>query len=109
MAQNLSGVNPVDSSQRRELNEGFGDGLQQAFELVVTPAIFGVLGYLLDRWLGTVPVFTVVFTLFVLGYESWKLYVAYTRQMAAAEEGKPWARSRAATGSPSTGEEVSRG
>jgi F0F1-type ATP synthase assembly protein I len=88
--------NPVDSSQRRELNEGFGDGLQQAFELVVTPLIFGVLGYLLDRWLGTVPLFTIVFSVFVLGYMAWKLYATYMADMAAAEKGKPWARSREA-------------
>ena len=84
----------MDSSQRRELNEGFGDGLQQAFELVVTPAIFGVLGYFLDRWLGTVPLFTIVFTLFVLGYVGWKLYATYAADMAKAAEGKPWARKR---------------
>lgn len=101
--------NPVDSSQRRELNEGFGDGLAQAFELVVTPAIFGVLGYLLDRWLGTVPIFTIVFTLFVLSYESWKLYVTYVAHMRAAEEGKPWTRSRPSADSPSGREEVARG
>jgi F0F1-type ATP synthase assembly protein I len=92
----------VDSSQRRELNKGFGDGLQQAFELVVTPAIFGVLGYLLDRWVGTTPVFTIVFTLFVLGYMAWKLYATYMAQMAAMDEGKPWKR-------PSAPREVARG
>jgi F0F1-type ATP synthase assembly protein I len=87
----------VDSSQRRELNEGFGDGLQQAFELVVTPAIFGVLGFLLDRWLGTVPLFTIVFTLFVLSYMGWKVWATYQADMRAAEAGKPWARTRAST------------
>jgi F0F1-type ATP synthase assembly protein I len=84
----------VDASQRRETNKGFGDGLQQAFELVMTPAIFGVLGYLVDRWLGTVPVFTLVLAFGVLGYEAWKLITAYGADMAAAEEGKPWNRNR---------------
>jgi F0F1-type ATP synthase assembly protein I len=87
---------PVDASQRREPNKGFGDGLQQAFELVMTPAIFGVLGYLLDRWLGTVPLFTLVLTGAVLGYEAWKLYSVYGTEMASAEEGKPWTRGREA-------------
>jgi F0F1-type ATP synthase assembly protein I len=38
---------------RRELNNGFGDALSRAFELAATPAIFGGIGWLLDRWLGT--------------------------------------------------------
>jgi F0F1-type ATP synthase assembly protein I len=87
----------VEASQRRETNKGFGDGLQQAFELVMTPAIFGVLGYLLDRWIGTVPVFTVVFALSVLGYEAWKLIVSYGEQMDAVEAGKPWNRKPSVT------------
>jgi F0F1-type ATP synthase assembly protein I len=90
----------VDASQRRETNKGFGDGLQQAFELVMTPAVFGVLGYLLDRWLGTVPLFTLVLAFGVLGYEVWKLISAYGSQMAAVEEGKPWNRTQP------TGQEV---
>lgn len=84
----------MDASQRRETNKGFGDGLQQAFELVMTPAIFGVLGYVLDRWIGTVPLFTVLFTLGVLGYEAWRLIVAYGAEMDSVEEGKPWNRTR---------------
>jgi F0F1-type ATP synthase assembly protein I len=96
----------VDASQRRETNKGFGDGLQQAFELVMTPAIFGVLGYLLDRWLGTVPVFTLILSFGVLGYEAWKLITAYGHQMAAVEEGKPWNR-KAPVSEKSVAQEVS--
>ena len=42
-------------SSKRELNKGFGDALQVAVELAVTPAIFAFLGWKLDSWLGTSP------------------------------------------------------
>ena len=42
--------------------------LAKAFELVVTPGIFGFLGWLLDHKVGTTPLFTLLFTLIVFGY-----------------------------------------
>jgi F0F1-type ATP synthase assembly protein I len=57
---------PMDITERRELNRGLGDGLARAFELAAVPAIFGAGGWLLDRWLGTAPVFTLV--LAMLGF-----------------------------------------
>ena len=33
------------------------DGLVRAIELVATPLIFAGIGWLLDRWLGTTPLF----------------------------------------------------
>ena len=41
------------ATERRELNNGSGEALARAFELVVTPVIFGFFGWLLDGWLGT--------------------------------------------------------
>jgi hypothetical protein len=82
----------VDSSQRRELNKGLDDGITKAFELVLTPAIFGVLGYLLDRWLGTGLVFTLVLGIGVFLYECWRLACSYMAEMDKQDEGKPWAR-----------------
>lgn len=76
----------MDRSYRRELNNGFGDALSNAFELAVTPAIFGVLGYFIDRALGLVPVFTLVFSLFVLGYMFWKFWRQYEVEMTRQEE-----------------------
>jgi hypothetical protein len=49
----------VELQERREVESGFGDGLAKAFELVLTPAIFGLLGFGLDRWLGLTPLLTV--------------------------------------------------
>jgi hypothetical protein len=76
----------LDRSYRRELNNGFGDALSNAFEFAVTPAIFGVLGYFIDRALGLVPVFTLVFSLFVLGYMFWKFWRQYEMEMTRHEE-----------------------
>jgi hypothetical protein len=76
----------------RQLQQGPGDPLSKAFELVLSPAIFGFLGYLLDRWLGTVPLFTVVLSVFTLSYLVWKLYFEYQTEMELQERDKPWTR-----------------
>jgi hypothetical protein len=76
-------------------DKGFGDGLSAAFEMVVTPAIFGVLGFFLDRFLGTVPVFTLVFSVAVLSYMVWKFWAQYMRDSEAELE--RWRAARAAT------------
>ena len=36
------------TAETREMRQGFGDAFAAAFELAVTPAIFGFLGWLLD-------------------------------------------------------------
>jgi hypothetical protein len=79
----------LNLSERRELNNGFGEALARAFELVVTPAIFGVAGYFLDRKLGVVPVFTLLFSLFVVSYEFWKFWKLYEADMARHEQSLP--------------------
>jgi hypothetical protein len=65
----------------RDVNTGFGDGLAAAFEMLAGPAIFGFLGHLLDQKLGIGPVFLLTFSLVVFGYECWKLFVRYNREM----------------------------
>lgn len=76
----------------QEINTGFGDGLATAFEMVATPAIFGFLGYLVDRWVGTNLVFMLTFGLVVFGYMLWKLAARYTREMDAHLAEGPWAK-----------------
>ena len=72
-------------AERRALTNGFGDALAKAFELVTTPAVFGFLGWLLDRWLGTEPLFLLTFVIVVFGYEVWKLFTGYGAAMAEHE------------------------
>jgi hypothetical protein len=70
-----------DLSAKRELNKGFGDALSAAVELAVTPAVFALLGWWLDGWLGTTPVFLIVFFVFTMSYVAWKQYVLYGQRM----------------------------
>ena len=79
----------LNLSERRELNNGFGEALSRAFDLAVTPAIFGVAGYLLDRKLDVVPLFTLVFSLFVLSYLLWKYWKVYEAEMVRHEQALP--------------------
>lgn len=73
-----------------EANKGFGDGLAQAFEVVVTPAIFGALGYAADRSLGTTPLLTILLPFIVAGYVVWKMVRTYDADMAAHDADAPW-------------------
>jgi hypothetical protein len=82
----------VDLRAVREVNNGFGEGLSAAFEMVVTPVLFAFFGYLIDRWLGLHLVFALIFGLFVFGYEVWKLVMRYSTQMAAHDATAPWSR-----------------
>jgi len=78
--------NVVDLLSKRELNNGFGESLARAFELALTPAIFGFLGYLLDHRIHTTPLFMLVFALWSFGYLAWKFWGDYERRMQAHEE-----------------------
>lgn len=72
-------------AERRELNRGFGDALARAFELVVTPTIFGFFGLLLDRWLGTTPIFMLGLGLFTAIYIGWRMVTSYDAAMREHE------------------------
>jgi F0F1-type ATP synthase assembly protein I len=75
----------VDLSARRELNRGFGDALSMAVELAVTPALFALLGWWLDSWLGTTPLFLLFLFVFTCCYEIWKLFMRYDARMRREE------------------------
>jgi F0F1-type ATP synthase assembly protein I len=84
----------VDDSQRRELNKGLGDGFTRAFEIVLAPTVFALIGLWLDRALGTVPVIAVTLALLAVCGVFVKSYYVYAEQMREHEEGRPWAKSR---------------
>lgn len=71
---------------RRDLTNGAGDALAVAFEMALTPALFAFLGWRLDEWLGTTPVFLLGLFLFVAGYETWKFFTRYDARMRAEEQ-----------------------
>ena len=82
----------MDLRDRRDLYNGFGDGLARAFELAVTPAIFGLLGYGLDRWIGILPLLTITFTLLALVGKSYVMWLEYDAAMKRHDAEKPWGR-----------------
>jgi Flp pilus assembly protein TadB len=82
------------SPRSREVQNGFSDGLAKAFELVLTPTIFGLAGFGLDRWLGLTPLFTIVLTVWALIVVSYMTWFRYEAEMRRVEEGAVWARTR---------------
>jgi F0F1-type ATP synthase assembly protein I len=69
----------------RTLTRGFGEGFTYAFEFAVTTALFLGLGWLIDRWVGTEPVFMIVFSVLGLVGQSLRLYYTYEAKMKALE------------------------
>ena len=75
----------MDLSSRRELNRGFGDTLNRSFEFVVVALMFLGAGWLVDRWLGTDPVFLVIFV--VVGFigQGARMWYRYDAEMRTHE------------------------
>ena len=72
--------------------EAAEDGVVAAFELVLTPALFGFFGYLIDRWLDTAPIFLASLAGIVAVYEVWNLWYPYTKKMKSFEDSLPDAK-----------------
>lgn len=68
------------------------DGLSQALSLVVGPVLFGFLGWVLDRALGTGPIFLLAFGLFGFLGAVTALYFRYNAAIERDESDKPWNR-----------------
>ena len=84
----------MELHERRDMYNGFGDGLARAFELALTPAFFGGLGWLLDGWLGLAPLLTIVLFLFGVAGTSYMAWFRYEAEMRRVEADKPWTRRR---------------
>lgn len=81
----------MDLKARQDLNQGFGRALELAVEMVGTPMLFGLGGWLLDRWLGTAPLFVVILSLFAIVGMGLRTYYDYAEKMREHDEGAPWA------------------
>ena len=77
---------------KRDLYSGFGDTLARAFEMVATPAVFAIAGYALDRWLGLLPLLTIVFTVLALVGTGARTYYSYQAKMQSLDDASPWGR-----------------
>ena len=74
----------MDEREQREMRKGAGDAFAAAFEMIVTPALFGFLGWFIDSRLDLFPVFTLVLAGIVLAYETQKLCGSYRRSLDEA-------------------------
>lgn len=89
---------------KRDSYNGYGNGLAKAFELTMTPALFGGIGYLIDRRTDTKPWFTVCFVVFAIVGMFVKMWFSYDDEMKHHEKSmvtskRPVTSSKVATGS----------
>ena len=81
-----------EQEQRRQLNQGFGASLNNAFEIAVVPVVFAGFGWLVDSALGTGIVFTAILAVLALAGTFVKLYYGYNRKMLTLEQAGTWNR-----------------
>ena len=72
-----------DLRDRRAINRGFSDALGRGVDLALTPVVFGLLGWIIDRAAGTSPVFTIVVAAIGVGGTALKIKLGYDKQMAS--------------------------
>lgn len=63
-----------------------------AMELVITPSVIGLFGWLLDARIGTRPLFTVILALAAMVGVGVSHYFRYMVRVTREDEGKPWTR-----------------
>jgi hypothetical protein len=83
----------LDVSQRRELSRDL-NRQSGSFELALVPLVFGGLGLLLDRWLGLMPLFTLLLLVVGAVGVAAKLWLGYDQEMRQHEAEGPWSRTR---------------
>ena len=89
--EKVAGLTRAAAAPQTDLYNGAGEGLSRAFELALTPAIIGGFGYLLDRWLGLLPVLTIVFFLIAMAGLMARMWYDYDARMKEHEQAGPWA------------------
>ena len=88
---------------RRKLYSGYADSMTRAFELVVAPLIFGLIGFGLDRAFGTTPVFTIIAVIVAFAGTGVKLWSGYDLEMRNHDVGAAWSPGADASPGPSKG------
>lgn len=75
----------MESSQTSGPTNNYGDGLSIAFELVGTPAIFGFVGFWLDRRFGSTPWLTIALSVATLATVVGLVIWRYNAEMSRAD------------------------
>jgi F0F1-type ATP synthase assembly protein I len=78
--------------ERRKLYTGFGDTFSRAVEFVVTPAIFGFAGHLIDGRTHTAPLFTLGLGIFAVVGMFVRFLINYSQAMDAEQAKGPWTK-----------------
>ncbi len=65
-------------------------GIGRGFEVAAIPALFGLIGFGLDSWLGTRPWFTAGLLLFGFVGMAVKLWLGYDAEMNAEQQRMAW-------------------
>lgn len=73
--------------------QAFSDDMTRGIELVATPLVVGLLGWLLDHLVGTAPLFTIVFVVAAVVATLAKMWYGYDAEMRSHEAAGLWARS----------------
>ena len=90
--QKGQGVDAIE--ERRKLYTGFGDTFSRAVEFVVTPAIFGFVGHLVDGWADTDPLFMLGLGIFAVVGMFLRFLLNYSQAMDAEQAKGPWTKTR---------------
>lgn len=88
----------MDLREKRALYNGFGETLTRAVEFVAAPALFALLGHLLDSAFSTDPVLMIGLAAFAFVGVIVRAYFAYEVAMREHEADTPWGRSIASGG-----------
>lgn len=75
----------LDPDPRQVAGRAMGNGLRLALELVTGSVVGGFIGWMLDRWLGTLPIFLLVFFLLGLAAGFRNLMRAVKREQAEVD------------------------
>lgn len=82
----------ASASPNGALYRTMSDGFSRSIELAVTPVIFGAMGFGIDHWLGTLPVFTILLALMALVGLLLRTWYGYVYRMEQLESAQPWAQ-----------------
>lgn len=89
-----------DASQNSELNMTMHDAMWRGhggWEMAMSPALFGLLGWFVDGWLGTTPFVMVIAAIVGFAGSVANQYYRYTDRMAALEAERTSARDATVT------------
>jgi F0F1-type ATP synthase assembly protein I len=82
-------------AERRELYNGFGNALSLGIEFALGPVLFGGFGWLLDGWIGTRPIFTVLLSIVGVVATFVRMWFRYDAEMKVQEADGIWNKHKA--------------